>query len=259
MLNPRFFWLRFALIILLTLTIPETAFASPLAERLQQFPDWDSKPTVQLAQGDLVYPDWMAGTWQVTSTLIDLAAPLAPEIVTPGFASNRENLEQPVQFQVKFAPQKPTVLGFPVAIFPKYQPIVSQRAFNGVKIAEAYLGKNAVISVKVDPDNPNRQITFLRGQNQLISTVTGRSSENLTDNQFVATEINTQVFRSPSQIYLNEVETTTAYNLLSSGQVQADQVTAIYLSPQDPNYFTAAGRPVALYRYNLDLVPVELD
>ena len=257
MLKPRIFWLRLALIILLTLTIPETAFASPLTERLQQFPNWNSQPTVQLAQGDLEYPDWMVGTWQVTSTLIDLAAPFAPDIVTPGFESNRENLEQPIQFQVKFAPQKPTVLGFPVAIFPKHQSIVAQRAFNGVKIAEAYLGKDAVISVKVDPENPNRQITFLRGKKQLISTVTGRSSENLTDNQFVATEVTTQVFRSLSQIYLNEVETTTAYNLLPSGQVQADQVTAIYLSPQDPNYFTAAGRPVALYRYRLELQPTE--
>lgn len=257
MLNPKFFWLRLALIILLTLTIPKTAFASPLAERLQQFPHWDSKPTVQLAQGDLFYPDWMAGTWQVTSTLVDLAAPLAPDIVTPGFESNREHLEQPIQFQVKFAPQKPTVLGFPVAIFPKHQPIVAQRSFNGVKIAEAYLGKDAVISVKVDPENPNRQITFLRGKNQLISTVTGRSSENLNEHQFVATEITTQVFRSPSQIYLNEVETTTAYNLSSSGQVQADQVTAIYLSPQDPNYFTASGCPVALYRYRLELQPTQ--
>ncbi len=33
-------------------------------------------------------------------------------------------------------------------------------------------------------------------------------------------------------------------------------MTAIYLSPQDPNYFKAAGNPVALYRYQLTLQPL---
>ena len=36
-------------------------------------------------------------------------------------------------------------------------------------------------------------------------------------------------------------------------KIEAEQITAIYLSPQDPDYFTAAGRPVALYRYELIL------
>ncbi len=59
------------------------------------------------------------------------------------------------------------------------------------------------------------------------------------------------------QIYLNEVETTTAYQLLSSGAIAANQLTAIYLSPQGPDYFAAIGHPVALYRYRLDLLPVD--
>ena len=40
-----------------------------------------------------------------------------------------------------------------------------------------------------------------------------------------------------------------------SKKVEADQVTAIYLSPKDPDYFTAGGHPVALYRYRLELLP----
>ena len=58
-----------------------------------------------------------------------------------------------------------------------------------------------------------------------------------------------------NQIYLNEVETTTAYELKQTG-IEANQVTAIYLYPQDPNYFQANSRPVALYRYQLELLPV---
>lgn len=51
------------------LSFASGAIASPLAERIQQFPQWESKPSIGIAKGDLVYPDWMAGTWSVTSTL----------------------------------------------------------------------------------------------------------------------------------------------------------------------------------------------
>lgn len=78
------------------------AQAGQLAERLAQFPHWESKPPVTAAEGDLVYPDWMEGTWNVTSTLVDQVAPLAPEVVTPGFESNRRYLNQPVSFLVRF-------------------------------------------------------------------------------------------------------------------------------------------------------------
>ncbi len=71
------------------------------------------------------------------------------------------------------------------------------------------------------------------------------------------------MFRGETDIYLNEVETTTAYRVVGLGKnessgskkIVADQVTAIYLSPQDPDYFAAAGHPVALYRYRLELLP----
>ena len=69
----------------------------------------------------------------------------------------------------------------------------------------------------------------------------------------MATEVTQQLFRSPERLYLNEVETTSSYELLASGNISAEQITAIYLSPQDPDYFTAGDRPVALYRYHLDL------
>ncbi|NJP10373.1 MAG: hypothetical protein HC866_13595 [Leptolyngbyaceae cyanobacterium RU_5_1] len=38
------------------------------------FPQWDGKPVVQPAQDDLIYPDWMAGTWTMTSTLVEMVA-----------------------------------------------------------------------------------------------------------------------------------------------------------------------------------------
>ncbi|PIG92972.1 hypothetical protein CSQ79_12150 [Gloeocapsopsis sp. IPPAS B-1203] len=225
------------------------AGAGQLAERLANFPQWD-KPAVQVAKGDLAYPDWMAGTWTVKSTLIDAVAPLAPNIVSPGFESNRQNLQQPVSFQVRFGKDK---------LF-KSSAVVADRAFNGLSLAKAYLG-NTVIAVKVDPKSPNRQITLLKGDRQLVSIVSGRATETPKDDQFITTEVFQQFFRAAeSRPYFNEVESTTAYQYLpqSPPTIEADQVTAVFLSPQDPDYFTAASRPVALYRYRLEFSPVDV-
>jgi len=240
------------------------ARAGVLGDRLSSFPNWDSKPPIAVAKGDLVYPDWMAGNWDVASTLVDLAAPLAPNIVTPGFEGNRQYLQQPVLFKVRFQPE--TNIGF-ISNYTskKAQKIVADRTFNGFNIAKAYLGDGAVLSVKVDPHNPNRQITILKGERKLVSIVTSRGTETPNQDEFVSTEISQQVFRGESDIYLNEVETTTAYRVVrgeensgsASRKIEADQVTAIYLSPQDPDYFAAGGHPVALYRYRLELVSGE--
>jgi hypothetical protein len=250
------------------------AEAGQLADRLAQFPHWESKPPVTVAEGDLVYPDWMEGTWDVTSTLVDLVAPLAPEVVTPGFESNRRYLNQPVSFRVRFQsvsyPPKRDGHTTPTMISDQFLPlktqnsklktfgVVADRVFNGLNIAKAYLGDARVQSVKVDPDSPNRQITSLQTGRQLISIVTGRASETPTRNQFIGTEVSNQVFRGTPQPYFNQVETTTAYQVVHSPNlaIEADQITAVYLSPQDANYFKALEQPVALYRYRLELLPL---
>jgi len=234
------------------------AEAGELSERLANFPQWEKLTSVKPASGDLVYPEWMAGYWQVTSTLVDLAAPLAPDIVTPGFEGNRRQLNQPVSFVVRFVKEQPHIPGF--KIFPqidyKSPILVADRAFNGLNLARAYLGDEAVLLVKVDPDSPNRQITFLRGSRQLVSIVTARTTETTSDGKFITTEVFQQLFKGGSRPYLNSVESTTAYHKLlpANSAIEADQVTAVYLSPQDPDYFKAGSQPVALYRYRLEFV-----
>ena len=231
-----------------------TALAGSLTERIEQFPEWTSKPSVKPAKGDLEYPEWMAGTWSVTSTLTEQVAPLAPNIVTPGFEDNQDYINKAIAFPVRFGTEYYTATKSLLSTFKSSQPaVVADRAFNGTKIAEAYLGNENVYKVKVDPDNPNQQITFLKGERKLISKITGRDSEIPNDDHFLATEVTQQLFRSPERLYLNEVETTSSYTLLDPEHISAEQITAIYLSPQDPDYFTAGDRPVALYRYHLDL------
>jgi hypothetical protein len=249
-------------LIFFCLLVSGDAKAGELSERLANFPQWEKLSDVKAAKGDLAYPEWMAGDWQVTSTLVDLVAPLAPNIVTPGFASNRRQLNQPVSFLVRFIPEKPAVSGVKILsqINKKTPNLVADRAFNSLNLARAYLGDKAVLSVKVDPQSPNRQITLLRGERQLVSIVTARATETTPDGQFITTEIFQQLFKGGATPYLNSVESTTAYHQLStsSPRIEADQVTAVYLSPQDPDYFTADSRPVALYRYRLEFAPIEL-
>jgi hypothetical protein len=134
--------------------------------------------------------------------------------------------------------------------------VVADRAVNGLRLARAYLSDRAVKAVKVDPDSTNRQITLLQGDRQLISIVTGRATE-VKENRYVTTEVFGQQFRGTgARPFFNQVELTTAYHYTpdSTTKIIADQVTAVYLSPQDPDYFKTSDRPVALYRYRLEFL-----
>ena len=261
-----------------------------LSQRLAQFPNWKTKPLAQPSKGDLIYPAWFEGNWTVTTTLTDMVAPLAPQIITPGFETNRQFLNRPIAFPVRFVEVQPKGLDSLMSVMsfvfsPSEKQIVSDRAYNGMSLAKAYLGDRAVLAVKVDPSNPNRQITLLRSEpsellfseRQLVSTVTARAIESPDRDRFLTSEIFAQEFRGTPQLYFNEVENTTAYQHYSdqhSGNlgdlersakppIVADQVTAIYLSPQDPDYFKTIPdgnflgepQPVALYRYRLEFQP----
>jgi len=295
--GKQLLWRRFqrnllwlGLLALVWLTCSAGAGAETLTQRQQAFPNWQSKPTVQTSDGDLIYPRWMAGTWRTSSTLIDMVAPLAPEIVTPGFEGNRQFLHKAIPAVIRFVPKslpkansRGRFLNQPIPSIRSLLndgelndgelndgertdevEIVSDRAFNGLNLARAYLGEAWVKAVKVDPDDPNRQVTLLKDNQQLVSTVTGRKVETPNAGSFATTEIFQQFFRNPKTadntpaVYLNEVENTTVYRKRSDANfpILADQITAIYLSPQDPDYFKAKGKPVALYRYQLSFSPL---
>ena len=264
LLRRRLFWLT--LLLAVWLLCSGQAQAGPMADRLAAFPNWGTKPSLPAAQGDLVYPDWLRGDWQLTSTLADLVAPLAPDLVTPGFEGNRDQLGLPVRCRVRFVGVPRRSQGLIPLITGDTQTL-ADRAYNGLSMARAYLGETVVKAVKVDPDNANRQVTLLSQNRQLESTVTARALETPDNDQFITAERFQQVFRGGAAVpYFNEVETTTAYRRQGSGppgsgldrRVMAEQVTAVYLSPQDPDFLKAQSRPVALYRYRLVLVPPEL-
>jgi hypothetical protein len=242
----------------------QSAIAGSLSDRIDRYPNWDTQSQVSQHEGELTYPEWFRGRWIATSTLIEQIAPLAPAIVTPGFESNRQYINKPIEFTVQFIPNHPSEnikispLNLPrlKSNLPTSQ-IVADRAFNGLNIATAYLGAANVKSVKIDPQNPTKQITQLTQDRELEAFVTGFDREIPDPNHFIATELSQQIFRTSSTIYLNTVETTTSYQLLSTPtpKITATQISAIYLSPQDPDYFRSRQKAVAVYKYRLDLIP----
>lgn len=242
----------------------QSAIAGVLSDRIDRYPNWDTPPQVTQHEGELTYPEWFRGRWLATSTLLEQIAPLAPAIVTPGFENNRQYINQLIEFTVQFVPNNPDravkILPFNLPRLTSNSPkpqIVADRAFNGLNIATAYLGAANVKSVKIDPQNPTKQITQLTQDRQLAAFVTGFDREILDANHVIATELSQQVFRTSSTIYLNTVETTTSYQFspTPTPKITATQISAIYLSPQDPDYFRSRDRAVAAYKYRLDLVP----
>jgi hypothetical protein len=244
-------WLMAIFLVLGNLWFAPDAIATSLPQRIAAFPSW-SLATNLIREGDLTYPEWFAGEWTATSILREQVAPLAPDVVTPGFERNRVNIDQPYSFQVRFGSATNTVAPGITVAADKSTVITSDRTFNGEQIANAYLGANAVKSIQTINKPRVVQITQLQNGTELRSTVSGYLSESIGVDSFATTEIDQQVFQGKTT-YLNTVETTTNYHLVSQHHIAAEQVTAIYLSPQDPDYFKALQSPVALYRYTLEL------
>ena len=247
-----------AIATILWLSFTAMAMAGPLSDRMASYPNWTNPPKIQKAYGDLAYPDWFQGDWQAVCTLVEAIAPEAPEVNSPGFEGNLNMIDQPVDFDVRFIARRSQQRRAPALAAPTE--VVSDRAYNGLNIAKAYLGEELVSTVEVDAKNPNRQITTLRDSRQLVSVIPARATEQPDGDDFITSEIFQQVFRGSGNPYLNQVETTTAYHSQPEQDppILADQVTAVYLSPKDDDYFKVGNRPIAIYKYRLELRPGEL-
>jgi hypothetical protein len=236
-----------------------SVLAGQLSDRLSRFPDWQSPPKGTVAKGELLYPEWFDGRWTATSTLKEAVAPLSPELVTPGFEQNQASIGKPVVFTVRFSDQvMPTPIKGTQGItgFKPHRTtvgIVADRVFNSTSLGNATLGDGYVQSVELDPNDFSRLTTQFKNGQQLVSESRERSIEQNNAEQFITSEMFLQTFRTSSQIYLNQVENTTDYHRVNRDRIDANQITAIYLSPKDPGYFKAKSRPVALYRYELIL------
>ena len=176
------------------------AWASPLEQRLELWPNWTlpaplSRPS---SRDDLIYPQWFQGRWQVES--IDLDALDQPAITHEArFISDRQNR------------------------------LVGDRAFNAIAIGRALLGEQ-LLRVEDDPKSSNRQMAQLSGDRRLETTVTGRKQQSLDANTFLADELVLQILHAPGPPRLSQVETLSRYQRCGSA-ICAEQWQGIYPPP----------------------------
>ena len=176
------------------------AWASPLEQRLELWPNWTlpaplSRPS---SRDDLIYPQWFQGRWQVES--IDLDALDQPAITHEArFISDSQNR------------------------------LVGDRAFNAIAIGRALLGEQ-LLRVEDDPKSSNRQMAQLSGDRRLETTVTGRKQQSPDAKPFLADELVLQTLHAPGPPRLSQVETLSRYQRCGS-EIYAEQWQGIYPPP----------------------------
>lgn len=191
-----------------------------LPARAASWPDWQLPAPLQPSgRSDLVYPEWFAGSWQLSSR--DLVG-------------QEPNLQHPV----RFAPQAGGA-------------VVGDRAFNAKAIGAALLG-GQLLAVDNDPANPNRQLARLAGGVLLESTVVARRSETSGTTRFSADELALQVVRGPGgEPRVSQVETLSRYRLEPDGAINGEQWQATYPSPAEG----LVVRPLRTAHWQLRLEP----
>lgn len=189
-----------ALLLLLCLAIPVRADGSAtlLEQRLQAWPDWQLPAPLPRPdrRGDLVYPAWFAGEWQVTS--LDLTA--------------EGETGAPLRHQARF-------------LLDTQQRVVPDRAFNALAIGRAVLG-SALLTVEQPADDHTRQLARLRNDQLLETTVIGRRQSDPQQEPFTTDELVLQIVHGPGSPRISRVETLSRYHPCTPRPAAVERICA---------------------------------
>ena len=216
--------MRRLLAVLIGLTIllsGSPCWASPLEQRLEQWPQWSlPAPLPRPSQSnDLIYPDWFEGLWNVTSLDLD-----APD-------------DAPLNHQARFVRDGRGRL-------------VGDRRFNAKAIGRALLG-DQLLRVEDDPGSANRQMALLKGDLRLETSVTGRRQESSAPDTFLADELVLQILHAPGPPRLSRIETLSRYSRCGDA-ICAEQWQGRYASPGE----SLRDQTVAQHHYRLRFTPL---
>ena len=259
------------------------ALVPPLSERFDS--STLKQPPTLTAAGDLLtspgtdntfFPDFMAGTWDVTQTLIDAQTPLglefvggpngSPAIAEKTMAETRSKLNQPVNLQLRFVQTK--------------WGVAEDRVFNNAQRLNAFAGRKVVATVDyADVGASNRAAVLKNGgkAEDPLSTVLVKYKGPAAQKTFVTSHYTTSsapIDGGAEKWYISEGQRsifaltnentappifTDSEILLCLQQVGPDKVQARlrlagYLNAQsDKLYFEARNRAVSLLDYTLDM------
>ena len=219
-MRQKFLLLLFCIVICFTYiqsvlaeTINELNIVQPsqLLERKLIWPDWHF-PSLLKRPGfkdDLIYPDWFEGLWDVNSKL-------------EGNKNEDSNIHS-----AKFRRNS-------------FGKLIADREYN----TESYaLSSNSFgfLSVKNDPNSPNRQFAKLTEDRYLETKIIGRLQEKISNNIFITDELILQILHTPELTRVSQVETLTEFrkcgsdgnsvNKSSGFNICGEQFQAIYKEP----------------------------
>ena len=193
---------------LLELNIVQT---SQLSERKSIWPDWYVPSLLKRPRlkEDLIYPDWFEGVWDVNSKI------------------ESDTNEESILHSAKFVRNSSGKL-------------IADREYNTKSYALSE--KNAgFLSVKNDPNSPNRQFAKLTDDRYLETKIIGRLQEKIDNNIFITDELILQILHTPELSRVSQVETLTDFKKCGSNQnneinlndfnICAEQFQAIYNQP----------------------------
>ncbi len=184
---------------------------SQLSERKLIWPDWHIPVFLRRPrfQDDLIYPDWFEGVWDVNSKL------------------EGEKNEELIHHSARF-------------IYDSSGRLIGDRQYN----TESYaLSENSgsFLSVKIDPNSPNRQFAKLTEDRYLETKIIGRLQERINNNIFLTDELTLQILHTPEITRVSEVETLTEFrkcgsdgNIVSESNkfyICGEQFQAIFKEP----------------------------
>eukprot|EP00290_Baffinella_frigidus_P010323 CAMPEP_0180158760 /NCGR_PEP_ID=MMETSP0986-20121125/27099_1 /TAXON_ID=697907 /ORGANISM="non described non described, Strain CCMP2293" /LENGTH=309 /DNA_ID=CAMNT_0022108673 /DNA_START=102 /DNA_END=1031 /DNA_ORIENTATION=- len=247
----------------------ECAAAESLSSRMKsRSAEALSKPLlpaiVALPAPDIVYPDWMEGTWVASSSFAGFELPvkklsketLMKDADIPGFQKLSvlalPDVGSPMKFPVRFVRgEKGTV--------------VEDRAYNIVSTIDNSLGYKVVEKATCSQDRCS--ITFTQGKTRNAERVElftlTRESEKTGEDVFVCSEYLRQVTYSLSTTFgvarqvVGEYAHFWTYQRRPDGSIRANLLTAAYLQPQDALFFDAPTDPVVVYSNDFTLSPLK--
>nr|QFB70720.1 chloroplast hypothetical protein 3 [Chlorella ohadii] len=222
------------------------------------------------APKQIFYPRYLFGEWEVEMEFTALRTPLGRQFVPPGFLQAAEaspeegGLGSRYAFRQRFYSTLPPTLDNELRVnlglgMPQ-DAIVSDRAFNTRETTNAFLGYAAVEAVEYDPrDAPLRETVTLSRlapdmaplpPRRLELYINHLSSEEGPGGSFLTSELCRQVLLGVRQVEVKDYEIMHEYRLQPDGSLRGRQRSCLYLQPQEPRFFEAGGRAVAVYDYD---------
>jgi len=247
-----------------------------LAGRLEQDILQQQPPLVVNGGVDnFFYPSYMAGTWDVTQTLVKASTPLGKiylggpngdaSIAEKTTAESISKLNVPVHLQLRFLPTK--------------WGVAEDRLFNTRQRLDSFAGRSVVSNVSYNDvgasnrakvlalggsENDPLQTTFIRfkGPAAQKTFITAHTEEQSSDTTWTGSESQRSIFaltnENTAPPIFTDTESIWQFTKVSDQQVRARLRIASYLNAQqDKLYFEARNRAVSLLDYTLDMKRLE--